>query len=117
MGALGEQTACNYLLLQKYTLLATNLRVKNNEIDIVALDQNNNELVFIEVKTRKNSIFGNPEGVVTNKKIQSINFVAKEYIKSNHCNLDYRFDIIAISYLGHSMQEPQIEHFENITWP
>lgn len=117
MGALGEQTACKYLLHKNYKILATNLRVTNNEIDIIALDQVNRELVFIEVKTRKNSNFGTPEIAVTNKKIQSMNFVAQRYIKSNHCNLDYRFDIIAITYLGNSMQEPRIEHFENITWP
>lgn len=117
MGALGEHTACEYILQKGYTIRATNLRVTNNEIDIIALDTINNELVFIEVKTRTNSNFGNPEVAVTNKKIQSMNFVAQKYIKSNHCNLDYRFDIIAISYLGDKSQEPQIEHFENITWP
>ncbi len=117
MGALGERTACNFLLFQNYTILATNLRVKNNEIDIVALDKKTNELVFIEVKTRKNSNFGKPEIAVTNKKIQSMSFVAKQYIKSNHCNLDYRFDIISITYLQSPQNEPQIEHFENITWP
>lgn len=73
--------------------------------------------MFIEVKTRKNSNFGNPEVTVTNKKVQSMNFVARQYIKSNHCNLDYRFDIIAITYLQSAHDEPQIEHFENITWP
>ena len=128
IGALGESFACEYLLQHNYNILGTNCRIRNNEIDIIALDQKNNEIVFVEVKVRKNSNFGNPEIAVKNKKIQSMNFVAREYIKSNHCNLDYRFDIIAITYLGaesdvqkirtqNQHPRPQIEHFENVTWP
>ena len=75
--------------------------------------------MFIEVKTRANSLFGNPELAVTQKKISSMQKVAHYYMKLNHCNLDYRFDIIAIHYLKDDAkkQNPQIEHFENITWP
>lgn len=122
LGSHGEKLACEYLGKNNFQVLAQNVRVNNNEIDIVAIDKATNELAFVEVKTRRNSDFGTPETAVTKKKLQSMHLVAKQYIKSSHCNLDYRFDIIAISYLGNNYTQtatvkPQIEHFENITWP
>ena len=119
LGSLGEELACQYLVTKNYKILDRNIRVKNNEIDVIALDQQNNELVFIEIKTRSNTTFGNPDLAVTNKKLQSMALVAKWYMKLNHYYLDFRFDIIAIHYLKDDAKKlnPQIEHFENISWP
>jgi putative endonuclease len=119
VGFVGERLACNFLKKKNYKILGINLRVKNNEIDIVALDNPKNELVFIEVKTRSSIQFGTPALAVSNKKLQSITLVAKKYLRQHHCNLDYRFDIIAISYLKQRgiKPKPKIEHFENISWP
>lgn len=95
------------------------MRVKNNEIDIVALDTVKNEIAFIEVKTRSTNWFGTPAIAVSNKKIASMQYVAVKYLQHNHCQLEYRFDIIAVSYLKNNQHDskPKIEHFENITWP
>lgn len=106
---------------KNYQIINKNIRVKNNEIDIVALDQDNNEIVFIEVKTRSSNSFGSPALAVSKLKLKSMTFVARHFLKQNYCNMDYRFDIIAITYFGENSAhnkgtKPKIEHFENITW-
>jgi len=97
------------LLSLGYKILEQNLKIKNNEIDLIAFDKKFDEIVFIEVKTRKDNFFGNPAEAVTRKKLKNIIFVAKRYLKLNNFNKDYRFDIIAIS-------KNDIEHFENVSW-
>lgn len=76
------------------------------------------EIVFVEVKTRKTCYFGNPSESVTSKKLHSMNLVATSYLKSMNFQKDYRFDIIAIEYLREDtkLENPTIEHFENISW-
>ena len=54
IGKVGEQKAQAYLIKQKYQIIETNWRHQKCEIDIIA--SKNKELVFIEVKTRTNSI-------------------------------------------------------------
>jgi putative endonuclease len=117
LGEKGEQLACDYLVNNKYQIINKNIRVKNNEIDIIAHDHSHNELVFIEVKTRSSDSFGTPAMAVTKQKLNSMNFVARNFLKQHDCNLDYRFDIIAISYFRKGINtKPKIEHFESVTW-
>ena len=118
LGEKGEQLACDYLKTKNYQIINKNIRIKNNEIDIIALDCENNEIVFTEVKTRSSESFGTPALAVSNLKLKSMTFVARHFLKQQDCNLDYRFDIIAIHYLpgDAKKQNPKIEHFENVTW-
>ncbi|MBU0974439.1 YraN family protein [Patescibacteria group bacterium] len=118
LGNRGEQKAKNHLLSLGYKILEINIRISNSEIDLIALDTKFDEIVFIEVKTRNTSFFGNPAEAVTSKKLKSMNFVANNYLKLRGLNKDYRFDIIAIDYLkgDTKLANPQIEHFENISW-
>jgi putative endonuclease len=109
LGNSGELQAADFLENKGYQIFDTNVRVGTSEIDIVALDEKHEELVFIEVKTRSNSYYGNPSTAVNRDKIRSMNFVANIYLKRSHLDYDYRFDIVAITPEG-------IEHYENVTW-
>lgn len=80
-----------------------------SEVDIVALDQNYDELVFIEVKTRSSNYSGNPSQAVDRSKIRNMHFVASNYMQRSNLDYDYRFDIIAVSPDG-------VKQYENITW-
>ena len=125
LGETGETLACQYLLQKKFQILGKNIRIKNNEVDIIAFDSKYTELVFIEVKTRSNTVFGNPDTWVDFQKLHSMQKVAHAYLKNlkqkkaKYCNLDYRFDIMSIFYLKGDLKKinPQIEHFESVTWP
>ena len=59
LGKKGEQIAQNYLQQQQYTVLHINWKWGRKEIDVIALKDGH--LVFVEVKTRINSVFGWPE--------------------------------------------------------
>jgi putative endonuclease len=94
LGKRGELIAVDYLKSRGYKILETNWRTKHKEIDIIALDKN--EIVFIEVKTRKNNYFGDPEDAVNLKKQKFLISAAENYIISNKIDLDARFDIISV---------------------
>ncbi|MDQ0555102.1 YraN family protein [Paraclostridium ghonii] len=106
-GNLGEEIATNYLRSKGAYILENNYKVKFGEIDIIAkLDE---ELVFVEVKSRSNVNFGYPCEAVNYKKRMKITNVAKYYILKNKLEkVPVRFDVIEI-YLRNS----EINHIEN----
>jgi len=97
------------LLKSGYKILDLNIRYKNHEVDIVALDQTTDEVDFVEVKTLSSDDYGHPSQRVDHKKISSLHKFAWVYLKTKQLEQDFRFDIMTISPSG-------IEHFENITW-
>jgi len=86
-----------------------NVRFKNQEVDLVALDLNYQELVFIEVKTRGDEDRGSPTRAVNRRKIGSMQAVAGQYLRQRQLSLDYRFDIITVV-------SGTIQHYQNVTW-
>ena len=62
-------------------ILENNYKIKTGEIDIIAkLDD---EIVFVEVKSRSNTNYGYPSEAVNYRKIKKITNVAKYYILKN----------------------------------
>lgn len=95
--------------------MARNLRFKNHELDIIALDLQYDEYVFTEVKWRKNNRFGEGSDAVDYKKILSMQIVAKQWLKKQKFPKAWRFDIISL--VGNlQSQNLKIRHFKNITW-
>lgn len=96
-GEVGENIASKYLLSKGAQILERNYRIKSGEIDIIAkLD---NELVFIEVKSRTNKKYGYPCESVNYKKINKITNTAKYYIlKNNLYDIPIRFDVVEIYF-------------------
>ena len=70
LGAAGEALAAQWLTAKGFALLHRNWRHAHCEVDIIASWEN--VLHFIEVKTRRNKKFGQPEESVDNKKIQHL---------------------------------------------
>ena len=66
-GDLGEVIALKYLIKSGAEILERNYKIKTGEIDIIA--KVDNELVFIEVKSRSNTRYGYPAEAVNYKKI------------------------------------------------
>ncbi len=104
-GKIAEQQAQNYLQQQGYELLTTNYRQGRGEIDLIM--RKPNLVIFVEVKSRKNADFGNPEIAVTPQKQNLIQQTAEAYLLANNLHCPIRFDIIAIT--GN-----EIEHFEDV---
>ncbi len=95
IGKQGECKALEYLKAKQYTIIQTNYRASNYEIDIIALFSK--VLIFIEVKTRSTDLYGLPEKAVNNKKKQSLIRAAQQFISQTHLKFkESRFDVISI---------------------
>ena len=106
-GSMGEALAQEHLQKNGYEILETNWHCGHNEVDIIA--KKDDTLVFVEVKTRKTSVFGEPQLFVTKEKQRSYIFMANNYVQRYNRNEEVRFDIIAI-LMNNSQTE--ITHIE-----
>ena len=107
LGKKGEDIACEYLISKEYRILERNWTWRKLELDIIA--EKDNSIIFVEIKTRRNSMFGVPEDAVTDKKIRRIINAADAYIKKNKIDMSVRFDIISITGNGNDFQIKHIE--------
>jgi putative endonuclease len=95
VGDRGEQAAADYLQAAGYDILERKYRSKIGEIDIIA--KRKNVLVFVEVKTRRNTTYGFPAEAVTYRKQRKIINTASCYLQQIHnTNICCRFDVIEI---------------------
>lgn len=96
IGTEEEALAAAFLKKQGYRILEQNFRCRLGEIDLIARD--GSALVFIEVKYRKSSAYGNPAEAVDSRKQQKICKVA-DYYRMKHRIPEgqaCRFDVVAI---------------------
>lgn len=94
-GATAERLACRWLQARGIKLITKNFRCKAGEIDLIMRD--NDELVFVEVRYRKQSGFGGGlESVDWRKQKKLVNaanhFLMREQ-RFRHCAC--RFDVMA----------------------
>ncbi len=109
IGDFGENMACEYLENKGYEILYTNYKTPMGEVDIIAMSEEKC-VVFVEVKTRKNTNFGLACEAVDKRKQERITRAALFY----NYNGDKRFDVIEVYYSGtHEMVVENINHIEN----
>ncbi len=108
LGKRGENLAVEYLLKNGYKIVKRNWRFQKAEVDIIAKKEN--VLAVIEVKTRSNDYFGNPQDFVSPKKIKLLVRAIDEYVIKHDLDVEVRFDIIAIINKTHTLN---IEHLKN----
>lgn len=95
-GKKGEKIAAKYLEKNGYRIIEANFRCPIGEIDIVAKE--NNDLVFVEVKTRKSIVLGYPEQAVGIRKQKKMSQLALWYIQERKiADTNVRFDVVAIT--------------------
>jgi putative endonuclease len=111
LGQWGEEHARRHLESQGYSIAATNYRSRWGEVDIVArLDD---ELIFVEVKTRRGSAYGTPEESVTATKSQRLIATAQDYLQKHDSEqASWRIDVISIR-LDESGKLLELEQLEN----
>lgn len=107
LGKEGEDAACAFLQSKGYVIRNRNWRWRKLELDIVAVYQNT--LVVVEVKTRRNEIFGSPETAVDNAKIRRIVRATDNYLKKYGIDLPVRFDVISVTGISAPFHIEQIE--------
>ncbi|MFO7965082.1 MAG: YraN family protein [Desulfobacterales bacterium] len=108
-GKKGEMLASKLLKRRGYKILETNYKTLTGEIDIIAKDRDT--LVFVEVKSRRSTRFGDPKFSITRKKKEKIALTALFYLKmTDQMNKRARFDVVTILNSG---ADPQIEIVKN----
>jgi putative endonuclease len=108
IGAWGESAAADWLGERGYQIIGRNIRTPYGEIDIIA--QQEDIIVFVEVKTRTSSREFHPEEAVTPAKKRHMFDSAQHYCFENNI-LHWQIDVIAVE--GRPGAEPVITHFEN----
>ena len=105
LGKVGEKVVAKYLKKQGYKVLKRNYKTPFGEADIVATD--NDEVVFIEVKTRIGDSFGLPREAVDTQKQNRYQKIARYYWAQTGKEPNARFDIAEV-YEG-----KRIEYYKN----
>ena len=96
LGRKGERIACRRLLREGFDILARRWRGRQGELDIVAFE--NDLLVFLEVKTRASSQYGEPWEFVDPRKQLILQRTAEEFIAEYDLGqYAYRFDIVSVT--------------------
>ena len=95
IGVQYEQQALAFLKAQGLLLVCQNFYCRYGEIDLIMSD--NDTLVFIEVRYRKNQNYGGATASVTLQKQKKLIKTAKHYLSQLDNEPYYRFDVVAIS--------------------
>ena len=111
LGAWGEELAVAFLLRKGYDIIERDWKSGHRDIDIIAMQEN--VVVFVEVKTRRNRVFGEPEEAIDYKKLQNLRQAINYYVKSRRINREIRLDVITVVGTPEG-GPPEITHIEDI---
>jgi putative endonuclease len=119
LGRWGEALAASFLQAHGYQILERNVRTPYGEIDLVARQECLRAgepvevTVFVEVKTRRSSLYGLPEEAITPSKQSHLLNAAQAFLLAHpELDGDWRVDVIAIRSPRRDAQ-PEVIHFEN----
>lgn len=113
LGHWGEDKAADYLEKRGYQICNRDWRYGHRDIDIVAFKDG--VLAIVEVKTRRNNTFMEPELAVDRRKVRSLMIAANAYLKMFKIDDEVRFDIISVT--GTDDNHCDINHIESAFTP
>ncbi len=114
LGRLGEQLAAEKLQASGYAMVARNYRCPAGEIDLIARQQD--DWVFVEVRTRRGRAFGTPEESITLRKRAHLIAAAQNYLQANALdNVAWRIDFVAVELTPRG-QLLRVTHLENAVY-
>jgi putative endonuclease len=112
VGSFGQNLAGQFLQKRNYKIIRENFAVKEGEIDIIC--EKDDQLIFVEVKTRLSENFGLPEEAVNDAKKEKIYIAALKYLEQEQINHDnFRFDCLAV-LIDKVQKKATIRHYKNI---
>lgn len=94
-GKWGEQIAAEYLQKKGYRIMFRDWKIGHRDLDIIA--KQNDVVVIVEVRTRRNNHFGDTEMTIDRQKIRNICIASNAFVKRLRIDNEIRFDIIAIT--------------------
>ncbi|MHA7271628.1 YraN family protein [Arthrobacter sp. HLT1-20] len=111
LGQTGERMAADYLEDRGIRVIDSNWRCPSGEIDLVALD--GDELVIIEVKTRRSRRYGDPLEALTRAKILRLRTLAVLWARE-HQRVSGTVRIDAVGIVMDNSPSPSIDHLKGV---
>ena len=116
LGDWGEARAAEFLRGTGLRIIETNYRCRWGEVDIVAQDRD--ELVFVEVRTKRSANFGTPEESLSAAKMRRLTYTCQDYLQKQiqdgaESPSDWRIDLVSV-YAGKGFAPKRISHLENV---
>jgi putative endonuclease len=111
LGNFGERVAASHLESKGYRILERNWSTREGEIDIIASRED--ELVFVEVRSRRGRSIGTPEESITGRKAAHVRAAALAYLEAHPDSPPHqRIDIVALELdaKGRVLRVEQIEN-------
>ncbi len=98
IGSWGEKVAADMLTAEGYTILHLNWRPEHGRQEVDVIAQTEEQIVFVEVKTRTSCAFGAPEEYVSPEKTKNLCSAAKAFFSQYGCYQSFtvRFDVVAV---------------------
>ncbi len=110
VGNNGEDLACAFLKSNGWEILDRNYYFDRAEVDIIAKD--GDVIVFLEVKLRSTTRFGQPFEYVTENKVKNVFKAAEGWIREHDKHdVPVRFDIIGI--VKKKNRDPDFNHIKD----
>lgn len=119
-GREGEEMAAAFLETKGFRIMERNYRFERSEVDLVCFLparrwEDGGEMVFVEVKTRRGTGFGQPEEAITAEKQRHLVRAARAWLHERKMEgTPARFDVVSI--LMEAGAEPEMRHLENAFW-
>ncbi|MGV8880469.1 MAG: YraN family protein [Sphingobacteriaceae bacterium] len=113
LGQKGEQLAKVFLEKMGHEILEENWTYRKAEVDLITYITRT--IIFVEVKTRSGSAYGEPEAFVDTRKQRLLSDAADQYILLMNHEGEVRFDIISILFDKHGAHT--LKHIEDAFWP
>ncbi len=110
LGQWGEKVAALQLEADGYSIVARNWRCAIGEVDLIA--EMGEELIFVEVKTRRGRGAGTPEEALTVAKGKKLFELANMYLAEKDLDVDWRVDLVAVE-LDRAGKLLRCEHIPN----
>ncbi len=111
LGDFGERVAASHLEAKGYTILERNWAVREGEIDLIASRGNN--LIFVEVRSKRGGAYGTPEESITGRKAEHVRAAAAAYVQLHpDAPANQRIDavVIELDAKGRVLRVEQIEN-------
>ena len=113
LGRWGEGLAAEFLVARGLEILSKNFRTPDGEIDLIA--KKGDDLVFVEVKTRRNTLYSYPEEAINDEKIEHLESAAGWYLLQHpEYENNWRLDVVTVIGTPDT-GEPRVDWFENVT--
>lgn len=111
LGRDGEKRAAKWLRRRGYRVLQRNVRVGDDEADLIVLDPDGQTIVIVEVKTRRDESVPIEANVNRKKRYRMARLATRLQRTGSYAGRPMRLDAIAI--LWPEDGEPEVTHYPN----